>query len=229
MKTTLYPGWQMTEPQHDAYFRLLSQVYAALGLTSRQDQELQRKIIHQSAYGHPVSAKDIDRLKGFDDFKRTCLAILQPANLQAQLDIQNMPRTRLIYAIRQLADEPYIAALAASDRFKRHDWPAMPLPQMEALRQTLADRAVAQHRGETVASRRQQARQRRQGAIANPEARINFPASEFEAGELPAANPCERCGSECNPETGECEECTERRSQARSADQAEAVAAVAPE
>jgi hypothetical protein len=172
MKTKFYPGWRMTVPQHDGYFRLLQQVYAALGLTTRPDQEAQRQVIHQRAFHRPgVSAKDIDHMKGYDAFKATCLAILQPSDVEAQLAIQNMPRTRLVYAIRQLADEAYLVALAASERFKCSDWPAMPLDQMEEFRQTAADRMVGEHRATTKAHRSANRAQR----VATPDPRLKFP------------------------------------------------------
>jgi len=51
-----------------------------------------------------------------------------------------MPRIRLIHAIRQLQDEPYILAIAR-DKFARSDWENLPLPQLHQLRMTLAARS----------------------------------------------------------------------------------------
>jgi hypothetical protein len=81
-----------------------------------------------------------------------------------------MPRTRLLYSCRQKTDEPYIIALAR-DRFHADDWTTLPLESLEQLRNTLADRAVAQHRPDTQARRRSAPRSR----LTTHESRITFP------------------------------------------------------
>lgn len=108
-----FPGWKMTTEQHGAYFRLLTQCYVAMGLTSAAEKEEARQLIHFRAFNrHGVSAKVIDHLKMFDAFKGACLAILKPSDMPAQLDQVNMERTRLIYRINELAPERYWLAEA---------------------------------------------------------------------------------------------------------------------
>lgn len=97
----------------------------------------------------------VDKLAGFDRLLSQLASLGQPANLNAQLRQENMPRHRLLYACRKLADEPYIVALAASDRFKSADWTSMTLENLLMLRNTLADRSVQQHRSATLQRRRE--------------------------------------------------------------------------
>lgn len=143
-----FPGWKMTWSQHQKYFRLLDDVYRANGITMAAEKEQVRQAIHQRAFGHPVSAKEIDHLKMFDAFKAECLAMSDPANLDAQLQQAEMPLIRLRVACLKLADEPYIQALVQSPRFKKqsldeNDWTEAELTD---LRNTLAARASSHHR-----------------------------------------------------------------------------------
>lgn len=62
-RAKFFPGWKMTWDQHRAYFKLLEGVYLARGLQSAADKEAMRKVIHQGAFGAPISAKAIDHQK----------------------------------------------------------------------------------------------------------------------------------------------------------------------
>ncbi|MDE2106675.1 MAG: hypothetical protein KGL39_56185 [Patescibacteria group bacterium] len=143
-----YSGWKMTWSQHQKYFRLLDDVYRANGITTAAEKEQVRRAIHVRAFGHPVSAKQIDHLKMFDSFKAECLAMSRPANLEAQLLQTEMPIIRLRHACRQIADEAYIAALVRSPLFKKKsldddDWTEQDLTN---LRNTLTARSVSHRR-----------------------------------------------------------------------------------
>ncbi|MEN6533068.1 MAG: hypothetical protein ABFD89_05355 [Bryobacteraceae bacterium] len=178
-----------------------------------------------------TSLTKVDKLTGFDHVLAEIKALSQPSDLEAQLRQQNQPRTRLVYACRKLADEAYIVALAASTRFNTSDWTALPMETLEELRITLSDRQVEKRRHGTAETRAIKARARKAAApaprITFPDLAIGNPAIGYpDEPEQPAANPCERCGSECNPETGECEECTERRAQSKSQEHASDLAAV---
>jgi hypothetical protein len=141
-----YPGWKMTRAQHQAYWRLLSQVNAVQNVTSAEERESMRKLIHDRAFGRAVSAKDIDHLKMFDAFKGACLAMIQPANWEAQLHQVDQPLIRLRHACRQLADEPYIQALVQGPRFKKQSLDDLDERELTDLRNTLAARASARRR-----------------------------------------------------------------------------------
>ena len=141
MSTKFYPGWKMTVAQHAAYFRLLSQVYEACGLPTAEDREDMRFDIHLRAFGEPRSAKLINHLKDFDDFKAACLANMQPANLGAQMRQAEMPKTRLIYAIRKLAPEAYIIS-ECWRKFGVEDWESLGESHLTMLRNHLAARAA---------------------------------------------------------------------------------------
>lgn len=143
-----FPGWKMTWSQHQKYFQLLDDVYRANRITSSAEKEQVRQAIHLRAFGHPVSAKEIDHLKMFDAIKAECLAMSRPADLEAQLHQAEMPLIRLRVACRKLADEPYIQALVQSPRFKKRsldddDWTEQ---QLTDLRNTLTSRMNHQHR-----------------------------------------------------------------------------------
>jgi hypothetical protein len=150
-RTKLHPGWKMTSDQHNAYWWYLSQCCKKLGLTSAAEREELRRAIHIRAFGEPISAKEIDRLTGYDAFKKECLAILQPDNLEAQLHMAMQPLIRLRVACRQLADEAYIIAMCRSDRFKKEslDDPTWSEAGLTDLRNTLAARSGSHHRKQT--------------------------------------------------------------------------------
>lgn len=116
-KPGLHPGWKMTPAQHRMYWNLLHRAHKAY------DPDFSfldfRALIHIRAFGKNISAKEIDRLKMFDDFKSACLAIIQPSNLEAQVDLENMPRTRLIHRICGDFPASYILCLMNSPRFAR--------------------------------------------------------------------------------------------------------------
>jgi hypothetical protein len=135
----LYPGWKMSVAQHYSYFNLLEAVYRQQGITSAAEKESMRKLIHTRAFGRPISAKEIDPLKGFDALKRECLAWSQPDNLNAQLRMEQMPLIRLRHRIRELADEPYIVAIIR-DRFKQGSLEDLNETELEQLRNTLCGR-----------------------------------------------------------------------------------------
>ena len=155
MKTSdLAPGWKMTLAQRAAYWRYWSAVQAKLGLTGRSAAELSehRADLHERAGLGRCSAKEIDKLKGFDAIKAVFLAILDPDNVEAQLAQLNMPRTRLLTKIRSMCHEDYWLALLRSDRFR----PFCPTGRLEDLsdrdleqfRMTLAARLNAAKTGE---------------------------------------------------------------------------------
>lgn len=138
-KTKFYPGWKMTTEQHGRYWRDVSAVARCLRTAT---QEEARQLIHQRAFGGPKSARTINHLKEFDNFIAAVKALLQPANLEAQLRQAEMPNTRLIYAIRQLAPEAYIIA-EARRKFATEDWPSLGESDLTMLRNHLAARAAA--------------------------------------------------------------------------------------
>ena len=143
--TKFFPGWKMTEAQHRAYFQMLGQVHAALGLKSAAEKESMRQELHRRAFGGPKSAKEINHTTDFDAIKSECLAITQPDSLEAQLRQQTMPATRLIYAIRKLANEGYIRAIAQG-RFGTEDWVELGEQDLTMLRNTVAARVSAKRR-----------------------------------------------------------------------------------
>jgi hypothetical protein len=117
-KPELYPGWKMTPAQHRMYWQLLGQAHKAYGKAAISAEEF-RALVHVRAFGQNVSAKDIDRMKGFDAFKAQCLAIIKPADLGAQVAIENMEKTRLIHRICNDFPASYILCLMNSPRFAR--------------------------------------------------------------------------------------------------------------
>jgi hypothetical protein len=138
-----YPGWKMTPAQHASYFNLLEGVYRAYVITKSADKETMRKKIHQQAFGRPVSAKDIDHMKMFDEFKAVCLAMSQPDNLDAQMHQAEQPLIRLRHAILKFS-EAYTIGMLCSPRFKKHgldDLNHMTEKELTDLRNTLSARS----------------------------------------------------------------------------------------
>lgn len=97
------------------------------------------------AVGRPLnSANDLDRLTDIDAVKSHLLALSQPANLDAQVAQANMPKTRLLHAIRAFNFHPnYVAAILAQ-RFHQTDLENLDLKQLTQLRNTLAARKNSQ-------------------------------------------------------------------------------------
>lgn len=142
-----YPGWKMTWDQHSAYFRLLEGAYRAQGKTAAADKEDMRKLIHTRAFGSPISAKVIDHMKMFDDFKAECLAWSQPTNVAAQKRQVEMPLIRLRHGILEKFDSPTILGLLRSARFKRKsldDLDDMNEKDLTDLRNTLCARTAGE-------------------------------------------------------------------------------------
>lgn len=120
---------------------------AVLGC-SPNDRERRLEEISK-ALGRPVdSASEIKTNKDFDDVKKHLLAISQPANLNDQVRIANMPRTRLIVGIMERRDrlgvEPFSTIIR--ERFGTVNWEDLPDWQLEQLRDTLAARVHSRAR-----------------------------------------------------------------------------------
>jgi hypothetical protein len=139
-KNKFYPGWKMTRDQWGTYWRLIGQVCHAQGVKDAAGREEVRKMIHLRAFTRPVSAKDIDHLKMFDDFKAACLAILKPNDLNAQLAQANMEKTQFIHRIKELAPELYWRA-EAMRKFGTEDLERLSVDDLTMLRNHLQARA----------------------------------------------------------------------------------------
>jgi hypothetical protein len=142
-----FPGWKMTWDQHNAYFRLLEAACRAQGKRTAAEREELRQLIHSRAFGRPISAKDIDHLKMFDALKAECLALSQPANLEAQLRQAEMPLIRLRQGILEKFSEDRILGLLRSARFKREsleDLGDMNEKDLTDLRNTLCARTAGE-------------------------------------------------------------------------------------
>jgi hypothetical protein len=102
------------------------------------------------------SLTKVDPLKGFDRVLAELAAMTRPDDLAPQLNIAEQPKTRLLFAIRNLGKQISIAELQdgtnayvariASDRFGKTDLESLSLYQLEQLRNTLAARLSAHRR-----------------------------------------------------------------------------------
>lgn len=133
-----YPGWKMTVEQHGRYWRDVSAVAHRLKVKSEEA----RQLIHERAFGGPKSAKEINHLKDFDEFIAAVKALLQPANLDAQMRQAEMPKTRLIHAIQELSPEAYYRAEALR-KFGLEELDQLDESQLTMLRNHLSKRAAA--------------------------------------------------------------------------------------
>jgi hypothetical protein len=170
-KSKFVPGWKMTWGQKSEYFRLIDAAAKAVGATTAVAREVLRQQIHEAAFGGPKSAKEINHLKDFDAFKAACLALTQPENLHAQMRQAEMPTTRLIFAIRELAPEAYIIAEVARKRgedarFRVDDWTLLDEGALTILRNHLAKRAAGIRWPQQQASRKAEAAERDEAGMA---------------------------------------------------------------
>jgi hypothetical protein len=83
----------LSRAQHGLYRKLWDAVLA-------HEPAADRLAMHQRL-GLPASRADWSNAH-FDEWKRACLAISDPGNLDAQLDGSNGPQIRALYALRQL-------------------------------------------------------------------------------------------------------------------------------
>lgn len=138
----------MTALQNSLYFREWGRVRAACrqqGFPVPDRHSFHVKALGQDKSHLDFSNPDLDRVLA--EFR----AISQPNNLAAQLRQQEMPRRRLLYSIRRLADEPYWRAIAR-DKFGTDDETRLDLVQLTQLRITLAARARSRSRRQAAAA-----------------------------------------------------------------------------
>ena len=138
----------MTPGQNALYFREWGRVRAAckqqgFPIPDRHD-------LHVKALGLDKSHLDFTN-EDLDQVLAEFRAISQPDNLAAQFRQQDMPRRRLLYSIRRLADEPYWRAIAR-DKFGTADEPRLDLVQLRQLLITLAARARSRDRRAAAAA-----------------------------------------------------------------------------
>jgi hypothetical protein len=138
----------MTALQNSLYFREWGRVQAVCkqqGFPVPDRHSLHVKALGQDK-SHLVFTND-----DFDLVLAEFRALSQPDNLAAQLRQQNMPRRRLLYSIRRLADEPYWRAIAR-DKFGTDDESRLDLAQLTQLRLTLAARSRSRSRRQAAAA-----------------------------------------------------------------------------
>jgi hypothetical protein len=99
------------------------------------------------ALNRPISsANDLNNTTDFDTVKAEALAIIEPDNLEMQLDQarQNLKRRRWAIAqLKKMADDAYLRGLLRSDRFKRtslEDLETMPEKEFNQFRFTVINR-----------------------------------------------------------------------------------------
>lgn len=146
----------LTKPQQLRFWREWSVACKVQGWTAVQswtnaqiDNE-RHALLERAGF---ESLTKVDHMSGFDRVLAELTALSRPADINPQLDAQNQPRKRLIYAIKTLAKQfsmsvlsdgrsAYVAAITL-DRWGTTDLDKLSLPQLEQLRNTLAARASA--------------------------------------------------------------------------------------
>lgn len=113
---------------------------------NKNDREKRIEILSQALGREITSANEIETNEDVDAVKAHLLALARPADLTAQLDQANMPRTRAIHAILGFGfSEQYIAAIS-EDRYGTQDWRSLDLSLLTGrgqLRDMLSNRARA--------------------------------------------------------------------------------------
>jgi hypothetical protein len=138
----------MTALQNSLYFREWGRARAACKQQGFPVPD--RHSLHVKAIGQDKSHLDFTN-DDFDQVLAEFRALSQPDNLAAQLRQQDMPRRRLLYTIRRLADEPYWRAIAR-DKFGTDDETRLNLAQLTQLRITLAARSRSRTRRQAAAA-----------------------------------------------------------------------------
>ena len=138
----------MTALQNSLYFREWGRVRS----TCKQQgfPVPDRHSLHVKALGQDKSHLDFTNAD-FDQVLAEFRALSQPDNLAAQLRQQDMPRRRLLYSIRRLADESYWRSIA-QDKFGTADETRLDLAQLTQLRNTLAARSRSRSRRQAAAA-----------------------------------------------------------------------------
>lgn len=137
----------MTKPQIQLYWRQWGRVKKALvsmGDFSPADADAERHEIHRAALGTDRSHLDFSN-RDFDAVLDHFAAylVLETGPTTGPARAEEMPRTRLIFAIEKLGlDEPYLDKIA-SDQFGTTTWRSLPERQLSCLRFTAAARARA--------------------------------------------------------------------------------------
>ena len=124
-------------------------VYMDLGGFSAAEAEEQRHALTVEAIGYPKSSTeftDEEFDKVLDAFRE--ILTIEWGPHKGPTRAQEMPRLRLIFAIRKIGlPDSYLNEIAA-DEFKVEDWHALPVEHLEHLRFTAGARARAKAKQE---------------------------------------------------------------------------------
>lgn len=121
----------MTKAQVSLYWREWNKARKAAPATDRHE-------LHIKALGFDASHKEFtngDLDKVLAEFR----AVSEPWNVNAQMRQLNQPRKRLMWSIRNRADQPYWERIMR-DRFKKERLEDLTDEQLKQLRNTLAGR-----------------------------------------------------------------------------------------
>lgn len=145
----------LSKPQQQRFWRDWSQVKRSLKSIGYSDAQVENERHALLARAGFDSLTLVDHLAGFDRVLAELAVQLRPNDLEPQLREQSMPRTRLLFAIHQLANKfipnltnrpnPYLAAILR-DRFGHCDLDRLTEPQLLQLRNTLAARLASKRR-----------------------------------------------------------------------------------
>lgn len=107
--------------------------------------EPDRHTLHISALGYDKSHLTLTNGE-FDKILSAFRALSRPSDLDSQVSLASMPRTRVLYGLRNHPlGLPYVLAVA-KDKFGTSDLDALTDPQLEQLRNTMANRTLARNR-----------------------------------------------------------------------------------
>lgn len=141
-KPVFADGWKMSIGQRNSYFKMWAQIVRVRGYRgSAEVMSALRHDFHAECGLGRISAKEIDRMKGFDAVKARFLAIMHPANLNAQMSMADQPRHRLITRITDMAPQAYWARIAR-DKYGTDDLDGLNEKELTDLRNTLEARTA---------------------------------------------------------------------------------------
>lgn len=147
----------MTAAQRTMLFSYFARLARAMARKTKESQDALRAEITEDLFGAPVSWSEFSE-RHVDRMKRRLVAMLSPNDLQAQLADSDeggeaAARDRLLFRIdadlKKAGFGDWYVRKIVVDFYDRTDWRALPLDQLENLRDTIANRARGKTRAKT--------------------------------------------------------------------------------
>ncbi len=128
----------MSPSQRTMLFSMFNRACQAATITGSIARDQYREQLTIKVCGKLMSWNDLNN-RQIDGIKSELLAILKPADLDAQIAQINQPRTRALHSIQRHA--PSYVAKIARDKFQHDDLDLLTVEQLQQLAMTLSNRS----------------------------------------------------------------------------------------